>query len=150
MYKQTRGINDESYMNNQTVVQSRPMRYMTETIQTDSLLRHAHPESIDESSNLRMYPTRLNTIQRDNCELYGTAPFRMARLPSEIDIESSLQFSTQPRTMENGKLVTEKTFQFVDDIQIDTFINIVDNDIRSRSTRVDQRNQTSQNMNCRK
>jgi hypothetical protein len=150
MYTQTRGINDESYVNNQTIVQSRPMRYMTETVQDARQLRHSHPESIDDSSQLRMHPTRLNPIDRDSCELYGTAPYRMGRLMSDVDTESALKFSDQPNENKSDKILTELTFQNVDDIRVDKFENVVDNDIRGRSTRVDQRNQSGMNMNCRR
>jgi hypothetical protein len=150
MYTQTRGINDESYMKTQNITQERPMRYMTENVQTDRQLKHSHPESIDDSNRLRMHPTRLNQIDRDTCELYGTAPYRMGRLVSDVDVESLLKFSIQRYENSNDKMLTEKTFQNVDDVRVDMFENTVDNDIRGRSTRVDQRNQSGINMNCRR
>lgn len=147
MYAQTRGINDVSYMKSQTVTQTRPLRYMTEQL-TDRAIKFVHPESIDDSTHLRMRPTRLNQIDRDQCDLYGTAPYKMGRVASDVDIESTLRFSNNLRMNQLGKTITEKSFQFVDDVHVSSFMNVVDNDTRSRSTRVDQRNQQGQNMNC--
>lgn len=148
MYKQTRGINDMSYVNHQTITQTRPLRYMTEAVREDRAFKYTHPESVDDSSFLRMQPTRLNTQDRDQCELFGTAPLKLARVANDVDAESALRFSDHPRVNGIEKILTERSFQFVDDVHASAFHNAIDNDIRSRSTRVDQRNQGAQNMNC--
>jgi hypothetical protein len=148
MYKQTRGINDASYMNQQTVVQTRPLRYMTEAVRGDRGYKFAHPESIDDNTLLRMQPTRLNSLDRDQCELFGTAPLKLGRVANDVDTESALRFSDHQRTNAVEKVLTERSFQFVDDVHVSAFTNTVDNEVRSRSTRVDQRNQRAQNMNC--
>lgn len=148
MYKQTRGINDASYMNHQTVTQTRPLRYMTEGVRGDRGYKFAHPESIDDNSLLRMRPTRLNSNDRDQCELFGTAPLKLARVANDVDTESALRFADHQRENAVEKILTERSFQFVDDVHASAFTNAIDNDIRGRSTRVDQRNQSAQNMNC--
>ena len=150
MYAQTRSINDPTYVSQQTLKQSRPMRYMTETLRDDRAVRHTHPDSIDASTELRMNPTRLNYVNRDSCEMYGTAPLRMGRVASDVDIESDLRFAEHHKLSDEDKILTERKFPFVDDVHTDAFSNVVDNDLRARSTRVDQRNQSVQNMNsCR-
>jgi len=148
MYKQTRGINDASYMDQQTIVQTRPLRYMTEALRGDRGYKFAHPESIDDNSLLRMQPTRLNPIDRDQCELFGTAPLKLGRVANDVETESALRFSEHQRTNAVEKILTERSFQFVDDVHVSAFTNAIDNEVRSRSTRVDQRNQGAQNMNC--
>lgn len=150
MYKQTRGIHDESYVHNQVIMQDRPLRYITSDVQSERLMKHSHPESIDMNTFLRSKPTHLNTLERDNCELFGTAPLRLGVLPNEIEIENDVKFSKAPKITGCEKMLTERTFQFVDDVHVDSFTNTVDTAFRATSTRVDRRNQNAQNMNCRR
>ncbi len=147
MYRQTRGNNDASYIQQQVVAQTRPLRYMSESVRDDRVFKFEHPETIDTSTSLRMMPTRLNPIDRDNTELFGTAPYRAGRTADAVDTESVLRFSEHERMNVFEKTATERNFQFVDDVY--EYKNAVDSGIRGRSTRVDMRNQNAQNMNCR-
>lgn len=147
MYKQTRGNNDESYIQQQVIAQTRPLRYMSEAVRDDRVFKFEHPESIETSTSLRMRPTRLNPIDRDNTELFGTAPYRAGRTVNDVDAESMLRFSDHERMNVFEKEATERNFQYVDDVY--EYKNVVDSDLRSRSTRVDMRNQNAQNMNCK-
>lgn len=147
MYRQTRGNNDASYIQQQVVAQTRPIRYMSESVRDDRAFKFEHPETIDTSTSLRMMPTRLNPIDRDNTELFGTAPYRGGRTGGSVDAESVLRFSDHDRMNVFEKKMTERNFQFVDDVY--EYKNAVDSDVRSRSTRVDMRNQNAQNMNCK-
>jgi hypothetical protein len=147
MYKQTRGNNDASYIQQQVIAQTRPMRYISEAVRDDRVFKFEHPESIETSTNLRMKPTRLNPIDRDNTELFGTAPYRAGRTVNDVEAESMLRFSDHERMNVFEKEATERNFQYVDDVY--EYKNVVDSDLRSRSTRVDMRNQNAQNMNCK-
>ena len=147
MYRQTRGNNDTPYIQQPVVSQTRPLRYIAETVRDDRAFKVEHPETIDTSTSLRMMPTRLNPIDRDNTELFGTAPYRGGRTVNDVDAESMLRFSEHERMNVFEKVATERNFQFVDDVY--AYENVVDSDLRGRSTRVDMRNQNAQNMNCR-
>tara|TARA_Y100000389_G_scaffold169945_1_gene176631 strand:+ start:229 stop:591 length:363 start_codon:yes stop_codon:yes gene_type:complete len=120
---------------------------MSESVRDDRVFKFEHPETIDTSTSLRMMPTRLNPIDRDNTELFGTAPYRAGRTADAVDTESVLRFSEHERMNVFEKTATERNFQFVDDVY--EYKNAVDSGIRGRSTRVDMRNQNAQNMNCR-
>ena len=58
-----------------------------------------------------------------------------------------LRFLDHERMNVFEKEATERNFQYVDDVY--EYKNVVDSDLRSRSTRVDMRNQNAQNMNCK-
>ena len=147
MFQQTRLTNDESYLQSQIKIQEKPLRYIVDSATSDRHMKFVHPESIDFDSDLRMKPTRLNYDTRTNCEVYGTAPYRMKRMTGFID-NDMMYLSEQSK--ERQRRITEKQFPLVGDLNIDSFENVLDNDLRATSTRVDYRNQNSDNLNCRR
>ena len=108
MYKQTGGNNDESYIQQRVIAQTRPLRYMSEAVKDDRVFKFEHPGNRDEH-RLTIGPTRLNPIDRDNTELFGTAPYRAGTV-SDVDAEVDASFLEYERMNVFEKEATEETF----------------------------------------
>ena len=136
----TRPIYDLQESQRQSILQQRPLRYVTENYRVQRLLKESHPEDIGVSSGLRAKPTSLNYYSRQNTELYGTSAYfggGMQEPGQEITIDSGLRYG---ESSNRTRIITESQFPAQGVVQ-NTPVHVdFDNDLRFSSTRADARN----------
>lgn len=87
----SRILYDNVETENQRIQSEMPLKYLTDDINKARYLENPNMMDVNSETDLRMKPTRLNEIFRDNIFLTGTAPFK-ARNDGPIDSESDLIF----------------------------------------------------------
>lgn len=140
MNQNCRAIYDEEINKRKIVMSERPLKYMTTQYTDNRILLESSPENIDISNNLRVKPTRLNNYNRPECEIYGTAPYKLNGSSPFVDIESELR-NGNFESNDMNRILTESTFDNNDSISDDLQV-----DFRPRSTRVDLRNSYCNNV----
>tara|TARA_B100001094_G_C18043537_1_gene726243 strand:- start:645 stop:1058 length:414 start_codon:yes stop_codon:yes gene_type:complete len=133
MNQNTRALYDKTSSKNRAILTSKPLQYMTNQLTDDRKLVEPIPESIEVDSDLRMKPTRLNTHNKLETQLYGTAPMMLNGQSPLVDVESQLRYPQYFQYF--NKKLTETRFDtndFIDDkLRVDQ---------RPVSTRVEIRN----------
>lgn len=88
--QQSRLFYDQDETQYHRINSEKQIRWYTDDISMNKTLQYGNSiKSIDEDSNLRAAPTRLNEIYDVNTQLYGTAPLK-SRNDGPIDVESEL------------------------------------------------------------
>ena len=87
----SRILYDTIESNNQIISSKKPLRYMTDDVNKTRYLENPNMIDINTENNLRMKPTRLNEIFRDNVYITGNSPFKGLH-DGPIDKESELFF----------------------------------------------------------
>lgn len=88
--QQSRLFYDQDETQYHRINSEKQIRWYTDDISMNKTLQYGNGiKSIDEDSNLRAAPTRLNEIYDVNTQLYGTAPLK-SRNDGPIDVESEL------------------------------------------------------------
>lgn len=113
----------------------KPLKFITDATISNRQMKWVTPENVSVSNTLRPKLTSNNKFDRQNTELFGTAPYRATgRATSLVDQESLLRNSTL-------NLVTTKyaetDFTRFDNLDIPL---VVDSAMRPKSTRSDLRN----------
>ena len=135
MSRQTRGLYDAKTTKNRQAITQQPASYVLDHVNEHQLYRSAGSENIDNDSDLRMKPTRLNYFNRPETELYGTAPYKTLDHRHFVDVESGIRNGLDVN--DYNKSLTEVQFPYKD------FINdplALDSGLRASSTRADLRN----------
>lgn len=136
MNQNTRALYDEISVKNRAIISQQPIRYIAEPTSKYRTYVSPIPENIDESSKLRMQPTRLNYFNRPETELYGTAPYTTRSHRGLVDVESQLFFGSTHNHCDRIK--TEKAWDVIDPV-LDLPLK-VDSELRPRDTQADLRN----------
>lgn len=110
MNQNTRAMYDYKTARNRGVLSQVAASYVLDAANEHRLYRGAGPESIDNDSELRMKPTRLNYFNRAETELYGTAPYKTRGHQEFVDAESDLRTGFENTHMCNRHL-TERHFR---------------------------------------
>tara|TARA_B100001093_G_scaffold312662_1_gene298394 strand:+ start:8522 stop:8968 length:447 start_codon:yes stop_codon:yes gene_type:complete len=127
---------DKNTTKNRNVLIQKPATFVLDPVNENRLYRSAGPNNINNDTELRMKPTRLNYFNRPQTELFGTAPNQTLGHYTFTDIESKLRDGEDVNTC--NKQITETYFRPHDVIE-DPILS-VDSTVRPISTRADLRN----------